>query len=492
MRSLLGKFGMLALTAAIGTVALGGCSSSLDKKSDETSARSEETGDVGLLLRPQAGIDINEVKATVTKGATIVATQILPTPGTASTFSFGLSLPVGTGYTLTLTGVSAATNDDITCTGTFGPFDVTSNAITDISLPLVCTDNTKGSIVTDVTVVTDACPRLLVDYVVATPSSAVAPGGTIGVLSAATDLDGKPVTYSWSIANAAVGSFTAPTSANTTFTCSSTGGDDVVITLTADNGECDTTLDTKISCVNLTCGNGVLDAGEDCDFGAPLNQACPLDCTVSCGDGNAEAPVEQCDPPVLGFCSATCQNVAPICGNGIVQAGEQCDDGNTVDNDGCTACVTDIIATPCNGDGILGAGEFCDPVVKYSVENCGADCQPISNAACQTCAATNCAGAETCVGTPNPIQCNDTLDCVRDSGCAAGGFALFCYCGAVSSTECDTPGGAAGACKAEIEAGLGNTDPIFIQNNLFDIGLSAGRAMARRDCELGAGCSTCQ
>jgi len=127
MRSLLGKFGMLAMTAAIGTVALGGCSSSLDKKSDETSARSEETGDVGLLLRPQAGIDINEVKATVTKGATLISEQILPTPGTASTFSFGLSLPVGSGYTLTLTGVSAATNDDITCTGSFGPFAVTSN-----------------------------------------------------------------------------------------------------------------------------------------------------------------------------------------------------------------------------------------------------------------------------------------------------------------------------------------------------------------------------
>jgi cysteine-rich repeat protein len=492
-KSLLGKFGMLAMTAAIGTVALGGCSSSLDKSStDGSSARSEDTGEVGLQLRPQAGIDINEVKATVTKGATLVAEQILPTPGTESTFSFGLSLPVGTGYTLTLTGESAATGDDITCTGSFGPFDVTSNATTDISLPLVCTDNTKGTIVTDVTVETDACPRLLVNYAVATPSSAVAPGGTIAVLSSATDLDGKPVTYSWSVANAAVGAFTAPTSANTTFTCGAAGGDDVVITVTADNGECDTTLDTKISCVNLTCGNGVLDAGEDCDFGAPLNQACPLDCTVSCGDGIAEAPVEDCDPPVAGFCSATCQDVPPLCGDTFVQAGETCDDGNTASGDGCSAtCQTETLEAPCNGNGILLPGEFCDPAVKYSVENCGADCQPISNTACQDCAAANCAGAETCVGTPNPIQCNDTLDCVRDSGCADGGFALFCYCGAVSSTECDTPGGAAGACKAEIEAGLGNTDPIFIQNNLFDIGLSAGRAMARVDCELGSSCSTC-
>jgi len=91
---------------------------------------------------------------------------------------------------------------------------------------------------------------------------------------------------------------------------------------------------------------------------------------------------------------------------------------------------------------------------------------------------------------PSTRDCNKTLDCVRDSGCANGGFALFCYCGAVSSTQCDTPGGAAGACKAQIEAGLGSTDPIFIQNNLFDTGMSAGKAMARVDCELSAGCAT--
>jgi hypothetical protein len=142
------------------------------------------------------------------------------------------------------------------------------------------------------------------------------------------------------------------------------------------------------------------------------------------------------------------------------------------------------VAAVCDND-VVEEGEDCDPPFG---ENCGEDCKDISTDACQACAAVGCAGAETCVGTPSPALCNETLDCVRDSGCAEGGFALFCYCGAVSSTECDTPGGAAGACKEVIEAGLGNVDPIFIQNNFFDIGLSAGRAMARVDCELGAGC----
>lgn len=57
------------------------------------------------------------------------------------------------------------------------------------------------------------------------------------------------------------------------------------------------------------CGNGILDPGEQCDDGN----------TVS-GDG----------------CSATCQR-EPRCGDGVVDAGEQCDDGNTVSGDGCSA-----------------------------------------------------------------------------------------------------------------------------------------------------------
>jgi len=30
-----------------------------------------------------------------------------------------------------------------------------------------------------------------------------------------------------------------------------------------------------------------------------------------------------------------------ICGNGSLDAGEQCDDGNVMDFDGCTGCVID-------------------------------------------------------------------------------------------------------------------------------------------------------
>jgi len=75
------------------------------------------------------------------------------------------------------------------------------------------------------------------------------------------------------------------------------------------------------------CGDGHLDAGEECDDGNLVND-----------DG----------------CTNTCK--LPVCGDGIVQAGEQCDDGNAVNNDGCT----NTCRLPACGDGIVQAGEQCD------------------------------------------------------------------------------------------------------------------------------------
>jgi cysteine-rich repeat protein len=56
------------------------------------------------------------------------------------------------------------------------------------------------------------------------------------------------------------------------------------------------------------CGNGTVGLGEQCDDGNRSN-----------GDG----------------CDSNCTPTA--CGNRVVSAGEQCDDGNTVDGDGCDA-----------------------------------------------------------------------------------------------------------------------------------------------------------
>ena len=47
----------------------------------------------------------------------------------------------------------------------------------------------------------------------------------------------------------------------------------------------------------------------------------------------------------------------PECGNGILDPGEVCDDGNLADNDGCSSSC----AVESCGDGVLQTDEDCDP-----------------------------------------------------------------------------------------------------------------------------------
>lgn len=71
------------------------------------------------------------------------------------------------------------------------------------------------------------------------------------------------------------------------------------------------------------CGDGHVDAGEECDGG----DNCTANCTI----------IPPPPPP-------------PCCGDGHTDAGEQCDDGNTVDGDGCSStCQTEVI---CNAPSI--------------------------------------------------------------------------------------------------------------------------------------------
>src|SRR5262249_3545779 len=104
---------------------------------------------------------------------------------------------------------------------------------------------------------------------------------------------------------------------------------------------------------DLLCGNGVMDLGEECDDGnEDPNDACTNTCQAArCGDGIVEIGVEQCDDGNRNNNDA-CSNkcTETTCGDGIVQTGEECDDGNNIPNDGCTNCMLDPV--PCNADGL--------------------------------------------------------------------------------------------------------------------------------------------
>ena len=62
------------------------------------------------------------------------------------------------------------------------------------------------------------------------------------------------------------------------------------------------------------------------------------------------------------------------CGNGILEAGEQCDDGNKVDGDGCSANCTIEQSGPTCGDGIKNGSEECDDGNTVDTDACHNNC----------------------------------------------------------------------------------------------------------------------
>jgi len=99
----------------------------------------------------------------------------------------------------------------------------------------------------------------------------------------------------------------------------------------------------------------------------------PLDCTISiCGNGFVE-PGEQCDDgntlscsPYPG-CNADC-SLVQACGNGIKECGEQCDDNNLLEGDGCSSsCKVEYC-----GDNRCNNGETCGST--NNAPRCKADC----------------------------------------------------------------------------------------------------------------------
>ncbi len=117
----------------------------------------------------------------------------------------------------------------------------------------------------------------------------------------------------------------------------------------ADNGDgC-----SQFCTLEAVCQNGVVEGGEDCDFGpdVPGDGCSPACIWESCGDGTT-SPGEACDPnnqadPNVDICRANCTIID--CGDGILDPGEQCDDDNNTAGDGCSDVCT--LETIC-GNGV--------------------------------------------------------------------------------------------------------------------------------------------
>ena len=155
-----------------------------------------------------------------------------------------------------------------------------------------------------------------------------------------------------------------------------------------------------------------------------------------------------------------CQVLGGLCGDGVVERGEACDDGNRDDGDECAADCSAITWPNICGDGLRGPAEYCDPGdepgLDYSVDyvaSCSTTCDWVTSYC-----------GDTRIDSDHGEACDDGN---RDAGdyCAADCSAVTGYCGdgiTQINEDCDdagVPGGCSDTCTSvpdgfvRIEAG---------------------------------------
>lgn len=344
-----------------------------------------------------------EVKSSA--GATIKSGNF-EVPLNDPSFSAQLLLPVGSDYTLSISGTGSKDGRSVPCLGS-AEFDVVAGSNPPVNMTVTCTDTITGDDTAPQTGDVRANVTFVLDTVIQPGEECGFTHGVVGPLAQLVgnriDLKSSYVpasaSTSWSSSNP-IGTFADAAADETTFTCNS-AGTTVLSTALTTAGGCADTFSVEVECVLVSCGNGTVDAGEQCDDGNTINtDACSNACTTN-----------------------------PICGNNIVEAGET-----------CATCQADVIAeggadacAAC-GDGVVNSGENCT--------TCPADVIAVDGpAACNVCGDGTTAGAEEC----------DDSNTVSGDGCSATCVVEFCGDGTVNGTneQCDDGGNANGdGCSA--------------------------------------------
>jgi cysteine-rich repeat protein len=120
---------------------------------------------------------------------------------------------------------------------------------------------------------------------------------------------------------------------------------------------------------------------------------------------------------------AAVRELADRCGNGVLDPGERCDDGNTRDGDCCSShCLFEALDAVCGTDGNLCTLDFCDGAGTCVHA-------PVSCDDGNACTDDGCDSAGTCLHVANAAPCDDGSACTTGDTCSAGscvGTALGC------------------------------------------------------------------
>jgi cysteine-rich repeat protein len=222
------------------------------------------------------------------------------------------------------------------------------------------------------------------------------------------------------------------------------------------------------------CGNGVLDPNEQCDdHDTMLDTVCDATCHFTCGNGVVDTSVgELCDTGIAAGAGA---------------CPDSCDDADpctsdVLDSSACTAnCVHAAITSTINGDGCCptGANATTD-------SDCSAACGNGVLEPGELCDTAIASGAGAC-----PTSCNDGLVCTTDTLVGAGTCQAACM-----HTAITMPANNDGCCPAGANS-TNDNDCIAVCGNgikepseTCDTGITSGAGSCPTACSDGNACTT--
>ncbi len=484
MRRNSAKFTALAACALIGGAVLGlNCSKSSNPNT---------SGDVKLAVVLPSGATISSVTYAVknSSSATIAGPGTFTVTDPNATISLDIVVPVtptgDAGDTVTL---SAMTSTGQSCTGTSAPFPVVAGTNTPVMMTLTCGTATASGPTGNVGITTtlvegDHCPNIL-SAVIGPDQTSV--GGTASVAATASDADAsETLSFVWTPSANISGQVNTATSSSLTYTCTASGIQTLVLTVSDNHSPtvCTTTASLTINCVNVaTCGNGMVEAGE------------------------------QCDPPNGTTCSSTCQTIVPGTG-GTGVAGAPGTGGATGGTGVAGAPGTGGVAGAPGTGGVAGA-PGTGGIVGTGGQNSVAcvSCEFANpTGACSNDSLTGHGGSATdfgCDSVPAASKqaCLDLLACLRGTACqniihsasmdyyeAAQGFAdpFPCLCNnataTITSAACSGLSSWAGVCAPQYVAAAGGAANVL--GGFYSSDVAAGVASNLMSCDILTPCTS--